>query len=286
MLRELVGVALLLWTVPASPGAEAPAGSLVLLGGGERSDAVMSRVAELAGGSEARVLVVSIAHPDPDAAGAALVRELETAGVGKAEVLSFDRETAGSWENRQRVAQSSGIFFAGGDQSRLAAALRETELLEGIRELYRRGGVVAGDSAGASALGTVMITGAAGPGDPDRAVPTIRAASLALEPGLDLLPGTIVDQHFLARRRQNRLLSALLENPQLLAIGIDEATAIVVEAPSRFDVVGEGLVVVYDLAQAGPVAADGNGILAADGIVLHLLRSGRRFDLAERRPVP
>ncbi len=254
----------------------------MLLGGGERPGRVMERIVALAGGAEARFLVVPLGHPEPEDAAATLVRELETAGAGRAELLSFDRETADGWEVRQRVRQASGIFFGGGDAAKLAGALSGTELEAHIHELYRRGGVVAGTSAGATVLGEAMILGPVTPGDPDRAVPAIRAGALAVEPGLALLPGVIVDQHFLVRRRQNRLLAALLENPGRLGIGIDEATAIVVGPGDRLEVLGEGLVAIYDLSAASDPQRDARGNLAASGVVLHLLASGQRFDLVRR----
>lgn len=287
MIRALVALALLFGPLPVSGESEQPRGHLVLIGGGERPGYLMERIAELAGGSAARILVVPLAHPQPDEASSELVEELMLAGAGRAEVLSFDPETADGWETLERVKQASGIFLAGGDQSQLGTALRGTELDLEIRRLYQRGGVVAGTSAGATVLGSSMVTGAAEPNqDPDRAVPTIRAGTVAIEPGLELLPGVIVDQHFIARRRQNRLLSALLESPETLAVGIDEATAIVVGPASGFEVLGEGLVVVYDQTRASAVESDGNGDLSASGIALHLLRSGQRFDLQARAVEP
>ncbi len=283
----LAALALVLCAPPVAGGTEATAGHLVLIGGGERPGYLMERIAELAGGGEGRWLVVPLANPEPDEAGPALQAALEQAGAGRVEVLSLAGPDADSWEARARVDQASGIFFAGGDQARLAAALRGTELLERIRELYSRGGVVAGTSAGATAIGAWMVTGASVPNqDPDRAVGTIRAGSVAVEPGLGLLEGVIVDQHFITRRRHNRLLTALLERPRLLAVGIDEATAVVVGPAGRFEVLGEGLVAVYDLSRAGAVAADRNGNLSATGIALHLLKSGQGFDLERRAPEP
>ena len=247
----------------------------------------MDRIAQLAGGRSGRVLVVAVANPRPEEAAAALVAELARAGVGRAEELAFDETTVNAWETLERVNQASGVFLAGGDQALLAKSLLGSRLLDAIRDLYDRGGVVAGSSAGATALGTLMVTGGAAPGDdPDRAIREIRAGAVSTRAGLDLLPNSIVDQHFLHRRRHNRLLTALLESPRLLAIGIDEETAIVVGPPSRFEVLGERLVAVYDLSWGSPVELDVNGNLSASGITLHLLRSGQAFDLAGRVVAP
>lgn len=287
--RTLTWAALLAALVagPTAAQTEGPAGHLVLLGGGERPSYVMDRVAELAGGRSGRVLIVPLASPNPEEASRSLVTELETSGVGKVEVLTFDRESADSWENLERVNQATGVFFTGGDQQRLASALSGTELLGAMLELYYRGGVVAGTSAGATALGGLMVLGAAEPDqDPDRAVRTIRVGTVATRPGLGFMPIAIVDQHFVHRRRHNRLLTAALENPGLLGVGIDESTAIVVGPANRFEVLGENLVVVYDLSWGSPVDTDRNGNLTANGISLHLLASGQGFDLEDRGVEP
>jgi cyanophycinase len=247
----------------------------------------MDRIAELAGGRSGRVLVVPAASPTPDQAAASLSADLQMAGAGRVETLLFDHDSADSWENLERVKQATGLFFAGGDQARLTQALEGTEMLGAMLALYDRGGVVAGTSAGATALGELMILGAAQPNqDPDRSVRSIRVGNVATRAGLGFLEKAVVDQHFVRRRRHNRLLTAVLENPALLGIGIDESTAIVVGPEGRFEVLGENLVTIYDLSWGSPVDTDRNGNLTANGISLHLLSSGQSFDLQARGVVP
>ncbi len=282
MIRK-AGLLLFLAAAPALCQPNEPLGHLALLGGGERPSYVMDRIAQLAGGRSARVLVIPAASARPAEASATLQTELERAGVGIVEEFALERATLDSWENLERVRQASGVFFAGGDQAKLATLLRGSQLLEEIRDLYLRGGVVAGTSAGATVFGNLMILGGAtANADPDRAIREIRAGAVATAPGLDLLPSTIVDQHFLKRRRHNRLLTALLENPELLAVGIDEGAAVLVGPPSRLEVLGEGLVAIYDLSWGSPVETDRAGNLSANGLSLHLLRSGQTFDLDGR----
>lgn len=242
----------------------------------------MDRIVSAAGGRSARILVIPLAHPRPEEEAAEIVAELERSGAGSAEALDLVPDQPDSWETLQRVEQATGVFLSGGDQSRLATALRGTELLASIRALYARGGVVAGESAGATALGSVMIVGAGEKSnDPDRSSRGIKEGGVVLEPGFGLLEKAIVDQHFLKRRRQNRLLSALLLNPKLLAIGIDEQTAVVIRS-GRLEVLGEGLVTIYDLSWGSRVKSDPNGNLGASGMTLSLLISGQVYDLASR----
>ena len=107
----------------------------------------------------------------------------------------------------------------------------------------------------------------------------VRAGSVELVDGLGLMPGTIVDQHFLKRQRFNRLLSAVLAHPDLVGIGIDEKTAIVVSG-TGFDVMGEGGVIVLDARKARPLPADPGTPLAAEAVHLALLRDGMKYDLS------
>ena len=197
--------------------ADEVAGALALLGGGGRPQPVMEEVAERAGGRSAVILVVSLAHPRAEEEGRQLALELTRAGAGAAEELTWGEGSGDDWEALRRIEAASGVFLAGGDQDQLATALRGTRILDAIRALHERGGVVAGESAGATVLGSLMILGATSRGeDGDRTPREIRAGATRYARGLGLLPASIVDQHFLHRRRQNRLLTALLEHPELM----------------------------------------------------------------------
>jgi cyanophycinase len=108
--------------------------------------------------------------------------------------------------------------------------------------------------------------------------PVIATRRIEVVPGLGFLPGTIVDQHFLARERHNRLISAVLERPSLVGVGIDESTALEVQPGGRWRVLGESQVMIYDARHAA-IAARGRQLGAA-GIRLHLLPPGSVFDPA------
>jgi cyanophycinase len=147
-------------------------------------------------------------------------------------------------------------------------------------ERFRHGAVVAGTSAGASAMSTHMIAfGASG------ATPKQRMATIAA--GLGVLPGVIVDQHFQQRNRLGRLLSLIAQNPSLLGLGIDEDTAGVVGPDGVMEVIGRGSVTVVDGAAAETNAWEvrGHKPVMISGVVLHSLPSGFRFDLRRRHIV-
>jgi cyanophycinase len=156
-----------------------------------------------------------------------------------------------------------------------------------IHARYRAGAVVGGTSAGAAVMSGQMITGderRPGGSRPasggDAAWMTIDRENVVVAPGLGLLPTAIVDQHFLRRRRHNRLVSLVLERPERLGVGIDESTAIEVGPDGRWTVRGASTAVVYDARGA---QVTGSGPLGAAGVRMHLLPAGAVFDPATGR---
>jgi cyanophycinase len=275
-------LALLLASGPllgASP--EAPKGNLVLIGGGKRPAAVMSKFIELAGGPSARILVVPTASELPDTVE---VYRKEFASFGATNVAGLDVRTRFDAQRKtlvEEVGRAGGIFFAGGDQRRIVVALGDTPVGRAIEEAYRRGAVIGGTSAGTACMSPVMLTGE---GD----FKTISSKNVELSPGLGLFPGTILDQHFVARQRQNRLMSVVLEYPRFLGIGVDEATAVWLRPDETFQVLGESSVFVYDAAATTVTRAPGSGsvLLGARNLRTHVLLPGDVFDLAVRSVAP
>ena len=263
-------------TLVAAAPALAQPGALVVIGGGGRAPAVLDTFVALAGRGAARIVVVPWASAEPDSAGAILARELRAGGAGRVDVAPApDHPLA-----LTALRRATGIFLAGGDQARLMDSLRSTVFLAELRRRHAVGIVLGGTSAGAAVMSAVMITGDELDDHGGEPWSTIRARAVDTDAGLGLIDFAIVDQHFTARRRHNRLLSVVLERPALLGIGIDEATAIVVAPDRSFGVVGDGVVVVYDARSASEVATDPDGDFAAEGVTLHLLTAGRRFDPA------
>jgi cyanophycinase len=206
-------------------------------------------------------------------------------GAARADWLIFERGKADSPGNLARMKTATGVFFSGGDQVRLCSFMDGTRLLEEVRRLYREGGAVGGTSAGAAVMSKVMLTGDDRMEKDGESFTAIRSSSVVVAEGFGFLPPYIVaDQHFLVRKRENRLISVVLENPSLTGIGIDEATALVVRPGGAAEVVGDSLVSVYDVSGAGPVTTDEKGHLAARGITLSLLKAGDKLDLLKLRP--
>lgn len=214
-------------------------GSLVIVGGGKVSEAVIKRFAALAGGSDARLVVVPTAGTradDPDEH-EAILAEWQEKGFEFVTLLhTRDREVADSEEFLESLRDATAVWFTGGQQSRIAEAYVGTAFEKELLQLLVRDGVIGGSSAGAAIQSRVMIAS----GNP---VPEMKR-------GFDLLPGSIIDQHFRQRNRKPRLLRAVADHPGLFGIGIDEDTAVSVEG-RMMRVVGGGKVTVILGAGAG-----------------------------------
>lgn len=205
-------------------------GTLVICGGGEMPDDVLLQFVDAAGGNDARIVVVTTASETADSD--EVEEELEfwrSLDLAQLTVLhTRSRETANDPEFVRPLLDATGIWFIGGKQAWLADTYLGTIAEQKIHEVLNRGGVVGGISAGAAIMSSVMIR--AGDAEPE------------IGRGFGLLPGTIVDQHFIARNRQQRLMGALEANPGMLGLGIDEGAAVVVHG-RRLRVVGDSDVV-------------------------------------------
>jgi len=268
---------------PASDSGGA-AGTLLIVGGGPIPNAVLERFVALAGGpGKARIVIFPMASEYPDA-GVELAETFTKMGAS-AERSVLTREQAGTPAAAQALSNITGIWFGGGDQSRLTAALLDTPVEAAIAARYRSGAVVGGTSAGAAVMSTPMITGdEKRPGgdrppqkDSGDAWMTIARENVVTTRGFALLPGVIVDQHFVRRRRQNRLLSLVLENPTLVGVGIDESTALEVGPDGVWRVLGESVAVVFDARKAN-LTPGGAPALGAAGVRLDVLPAGSTYD--------
>ncbi len=268
---------------PANSGG-AVRGHLLIVGGGPLPPAVLSRFVELAGGTgRARIVVFPMSSSDPDA-GIELTADFRKMGAA-AERIVLDHAQADTAEAAARLDGITGVWFGGGDQVLLTKALGGTRTEAAIHARYRDGAVIGGTSAGAAVMSTPMLTGdERHPGgarppakDSTEAFMTIARDNVVTVPGFALIRGAVVDQHFVRRRRHNRLISVVLEHPDLVGVGIDESTALEVEPGGGWRVFGLSVAVVYDARRAviTPAAAPALGV---SDIRLSVLPAGSRYD--------
>ncbi|MGZ3181417.1 MAG: cyanophycinase [Telluria sp.] len=268
-----------------------PRGHLVIIGGhlDDANAPVWRAIVDLAGGRGARIAVFPSAAADPRASGAAAVERLNHYGA-RAFVAQVAVKLAGDTAARAaaddpalaaRVAAAGGAFFVGGDQFRITAALRRTDgsntrVLDALWSLYRRGGVLAGTSAGAAIMSRTMYR------DAESVLATLRQPvrdGVETTAGLGFIGDDIfIDQHLIVRGRFARMLPAMLAGHYRLGLGIDENTAIVVDPDHTLRVVGATGAIAVDL-RASQAAQDERGLRAAN-VELSYLDAGDRFDLA------
>jgi len=243
---------------------------------------ILSRFVQLAGGDKAHIGVISTASSLGEAA-TELYRHIFTR-LGAASVIGLRPETREEANDPGTVAaleNITGIFMTGGNQLRLSSVIGGTKLGRAILEAHGRGVVVAGTSAGASAVATHMMAfGSSG------ATPKHRMAHVSV--GLGLLVNVVVDQHFEQRTRLGRLLAVVAQSPSLIGLGLDEDTAAIVDANDILEVIGRGAVTIVDGSDVITDAfqATGHKPMMVSNARLHSLPSGYRFDLRARRVLP
>ncbi len=260
-----------------------PHGTVIVIGGAEdkvRDRVILGRFVALAGGPEAKIAVIATASSFGMEAGDRYRSVFTELGAGEVVPLNaVTRMQANDEHNARIVGESSGIFMTGGNQLRLSSMLGGTRLAEAIMSRFMTGAVVAGTSAGASAIvAHDRLWGlgrhAQASDGPDRGG-SRAAAGRHRRPALP------------AAQPPGALLSLIAQNPSLLGLGVDEDTAGVVGPDQVMEVIGRGSITVVDGAASETDAWEirGHRPLMISGVVLHSLPDGYRFDLRRRTRV-
>ncbi|VTS05931.1 cyanophycinase [Tuwongella immobilis] len=250
---------------PGKP--DVTSGSLIIVGGGGSPKPIVERFIELAGGPDAPIIVIATAMEDPVPSAIGEVRMLERAGAKNVKQLhTRKREVANSPEFLAPLKTAKGVWFSGGRQWRFIDAYEGTQAEQAFRDVLARGGVIGGSSAGASIQSDYMPRG--------HPLGNTEMMAEGYERGFGFLRGAAVDQHFFARKRTQDMTKLVSFYPQLLGIGIDEATAIEVRGPIA-TVIGRSKVAFYDRTK--PIPKDGPDYVE--------LSSGGKYHLVERRVI-
>jgi cyanophycinase len=266
---------------PAAPG---PKGHLFIVGGGDRDEPLMRRYVELAKGyGMGRFVIFTMASGVPHEVGPELVAEFKKYGVADAAYYQLTREEAMKPESVKILDGVSAVWFSGGDQAKQTAALLGTPLHARMLELYAQGCLIGGTSAGAAVMSEFMITGnEKRAGGEEGTWEVILAGNVEHTEGFGFVKNAVIDQHFVTRRRHNRLISVVLENPKFVGVGIEESTAVLVRPDGKYEVLGEGQVIIYD-ARRAKTARSADGRLGGHGLAMHVLLAGDVYDIATGR---
>jgi cyanophycinase len=224
----------------------AAAGKLFIIGGGKRPPHLLERMVEEAGLQESGyAIILPMASEEPDTAAYYGIKQLNDIGVERVYGMLFRSNEPVSDNSIDSLRSASLIYISGGDQNRFMNIVKGTVIEQAIKDAYQNGAMIAGTSAGAAVMSKKMITGnELRYPDYNATFRNIESENIELAEGLGLITSAIIDQHFVKRSRHNRLLSAVIEHPEVAGIGIDEETAILVTGNTA-EVVGNSQVLVF-----------------------------------------
>jgi cyanophycinase len=249
-------------------------GSLVIVGGGNVGPEIWARFVELAGGANANIIYVPTAGDDSTIVKSdKTVKKLQEMGVKSVTTLhTRDPKIANTEKFVEPIRNATGVWFEGGRQWKIADAYLSTRTQKEFKALLDRGGVIGGTSAGATIQGSYLFRG-------DTKGNTVLVGDHTQ--GLDFIHNVAIDQHILKRNRQFDLLSFIKTRPDLLGIGIDESTAIVVHQ-NTFEVIGVSYVAIYDARNFAGTVKNPAGDSGNNGPFFYL-KKGEKFDLLNRQ---
>ncbi|XDZ56413.1 cyanophycinase [Flavobacterium tructae] len=259
--------------------AQSPKGKLFIIGGGDRSDALMKQVLSVSELTKKDFIVVlPMSSEEPDSSFIFFKTQMVKLTPNPIVMLNFNKETAQNKKLTDSLQKAKLIFISGGDQTRFMNVVQNTPIQTAIQKAYQNGSTISGTSAGAAVMSEKMITGNqklqkeySGTFD------NIRYDNLETSQGLGLLKTAIIDQHFLKRNRYNRLLSALVEFPSLTGIGIDESTAIIVRN-NQIEVAGESEVIVVKNPK-GILKSKKNNLISIENLHMSIYTAGQKFNI-------
>jgi cyanophycinase len=256
-------------------------GKLFIIGGGARPESMIQRMIEESSVNRGGyVFILPMASEDADSAIIWSGEQFKKQGV-KVSGYNFKAGNAPEKLWLDSLQRASIIYISGGDQDRLMKAVKGTPVFEAIHEAYRKGAVIAGTSAGAAVMSKKMITGneLLHP-KYNETFKCIEAGNIEYSEGLGLLSDVVIDQHFVMRSRYNRLITSVLEHPELPGIGIDEATAILVSG-NKAEVVGNSQVIVF--RNKSKVTIKKGVKMGAEKIQLEIYLQGDQFSISKSR---
>lgn len=254
---------------PAALKTSVTGGTLVIVGGGVTPKLAIQKFIEAAGGPDSPMVVISNALGEESPPSQQVLGWLQKAGAKNVrQIHARSRDEAEEPELAQSLKDVRGIWFTGGRQWRLVDRYLDTPMVELFHQVLNHGGVIGGSSAGASIQGEYLVRG--------NPLDNREISGEGYERGFGFLPGVAIDQHFSQRQRLDDLLDLKKRHPDLVALGIDESTAVIVRG-SHMEVVGEHTVTVLDQAAQVITASD---TTVSQDVEPAVLKSGEVYDFA------
>ncbi|WP_373997992.1 cyanophycinase [Bdellovibrio bacteriovorus] len=256
-----------------------PHGTLIIIGGREDKTGekrILKEIAARVNGG--KLIVITAASEVPDEIFPEYREIFKKLGVKKIEHFHCNQpEEVRNMDLQKMFDKAKVVFFTGGDQLKLTSKLGGTLVMDYIIDVFKKGGTLAGTSAGASVMGEIMLVGGEN-------AESHKVGNWMMAPGMRFVESLIIDQHFAQRGRIGRLLGAVALNPGVLGIGIDEGTAIIVEN-EQFRIMGENAVYVLDgrgVTYTNISEASADQTMSIHDVKLHVLSEPEVFDLKKR----
>jgi cyanophycinase len=255
--------------------ADQPKGSLFIIGGGSRDSALMVQLVKESGWEPGDWIAICPMSSRWDSAYISMNNEFKMYTQSNINCIRVDSNTVKNPATLDSLRKSKIIYLNGGDQSIFMMHIAGTDFKKMINEAYENGATIAGTSAGAALMSENMLTGEQKKQkEYASAIPVLWQNNIEIKEGLGFLDSVIVDQHFIVRSRHNRLMSAVLDNPKFMGIGIDESTAIIVRGDLA-TVAGESVVMVYSNPKG--ITKRGADVMSAKALELNMYLAGDKF---------
>ena len=260
-----------------------PRGIAVAIGGNEDKENdldILRATLAVSGKDRPSIALITTASSQPEVMAKMYTEVFEKIGTGPVHILDIrDREGAQDPELVGLVREADVIFLTGGDQLRITTILGASPILREIkRKYFEEECVVAGTSAGASALSETMIY----EGESSEA---LRKGAVSMTSGIGLIQKVIIDSHFIKRGRFSRLMTIVSGNPGTIGLGLGEDTGVIIRDGHLLEAIGNGLIVVFDGCQIGDTNITDIKIgeaIAVEGMIVHTIVKGYRYDLVTR----
>jgi len=244
-------------------------------------DGILSRVVQEAGGSDARIALVTTASRIPVEVAENYKKAFDRLGCKNLHILDIrEPEDAEDIQTIEIVQEADCVMFSGGDQSRIVDIIGDTTMHRILKHRFQNERIIiAGTSAGAMAMSSEMISGGS-------STEALTKGSVSMRDGMKFIPGLIIDSHFIRRGRFGRMAEAVARFPHLLGVGLAEDTGLIIENCNQFKVIGSGMVIIFD-----PSTLQHNNVeileegtpMTMSNMTVHVLANGDSFVIDEKK---
>lgn len=244
------------------------------------SEGILFHIVKEAGGKDAKIVIIPAASSIPEEIAENYLAAFDVLGCTNIHVLQIlQRSDAEKRAAYELVKSADCVLFTGGDQSKIFDKISGTKIHRLMLEKYRlEHFVIAGTSAGAMCMSHEMIAGG-------NNIDSFRKGTVHMGKGLGFIPELIIDSHFIRRGRFGRITEAVAKYPNLIGVGLAEDTGIIIRNKKEFQVIGSGMVIVFDATKATHnyhnILHEGTPMSVVD-LRMHILSYGDRFEIDTR----